>query len=105
MIRAVALLAEYHADAGNYETAHGTAQPPTIPPLLAEFWRFQRYRLPPNGGGLRDQPAGWFDRGETLSQVYSDWRAWMESDKGVDWRARDPDRWARVKRIREFVYG
>lgn len=98
MIKAAVALAEYHA-------GQTDAPPPDPPRELVEFWQFKRYQLPPNGGGLRDQPAGWLDRCETLDQVYRDWLAWCRGDKGVEWRRSDPDRWQRVKRIREFVYG
>jgi hypothetical protein len=79
---------------------------PAPPPVLVEYWRFLRYQLPPNGGGLRDQPLGWLEAGETLERVYHAWRAWTQSDKGPTWRKEHPDLMQTVNVLREeYGYG
>lgn len=78
----------------------GQAAPP---PVLVEFLRFLRYGLPPLAGGQRDQPVGWFARGETLYQAREDWREWTGSDKTAAWRKAHAAQWERIARLRAVI--
>jgi hypothetical protein len=99
-------LAEWHVlGAQKWGVVHPDTPPPAPPPLLSEFWLFRRYNLPPNGGGMRDQPLNWFEHGETLDRVYRAWRGWMESDQGPTWRKDNPELWQTVKVLRGMGYG
>jgi hypothetical protein len=101
----VVLLAERDGmTAHTFALLHPDANP-APPPLLAEFWRFLRYQLPPNGGGMRDQPLGWFEGGEMLDRIYRAWRGWTESDKGPTWRKEHPELMQVVKTLRGMGYG
>ena len=102
MIQAAMWLAAFGAlGEWRFSIAHPDQPQPQAPPLLREFWRFRRYGLPPLAGGMRDQPYGWFEHGELLANVYESWRAWLESDKGPDWRKQHPDTYAVVQWIRK----
>ena len=97
--------AEWDHSENGFRLTHPDEPPPQVPPLLQEWWRFRRYGLPPNGGGMRDQPAGWFERGELLARSYSVWEAWLASDQGPDWRREHADIMPLIKWLRELVYG
>jgi len=61
--------------------------------LLKEYWQFLKYNLPPNGGGLRDQPPGWFENGEMLHIVYRAFVEYHARERGHDaaWMKAHPD--------------
>ena len=111
----MAYRAEYDLSENNFALSHPEWPPPQgsppripapqVPALLSEFWRFRRYGLPPLAGGMRDQPVGWFEHGELLSSVYSAWTAWMQGDKGPEWRAAHVDILPLIRFVRETVYG
>ncbi|MBD3354319.1 MAG: hypothetical protein GF364_22745 [Candidatus Lokiarchaeota archaeon] len=89
----------------DWRVVHPNEPPPEPPPLLSEYWRFLRYGLPPLHGGMRDQPANWFEHAETLERVYRAWLAWMESDKGPAWRKAHPEEMRIVTAVRRHIYG
>ena len=99
------LRAEWDVSADNYRLNHQTETPPPVPELLAEFWRFRRYGLPPLAGGLRDQPYHWLEHAEQLEHVYSVWQAWLRSDKGPQWRREHADVMPLIKWLRSESYG
>jgi len=74
------------------------------PPLLREYWQFTRYHLPPNPGGLRDQPLGWLATGEDLDALWRAWRAWEAGDKSAAWSQAHADIWPLVKWLRKIIY-
>jgi len=99
-------LAEWHAlGEQKFRVVHAGASTPTPSPLLSEFWLFRRYGLPPNAGGLRDQPLNWFEHAEALDRVYTAWRGWLEGDQGPEWRKTNAHLMPTVKWIRGMGYG
>ena len=105
MIRAVVLLAEWDHDNDNYRITHQDEPPPATPAMLAEWWDFRRYGLPPNAGGMRDQPLGWMHNCQQLAEAYRVWLAWMTCDKGPDWRRAHPGETRTALQLRGMVYG
>lgn len=97
--------AEWEHSENSFRLTHPDEPPPRVPALLSEYWRFRRYGLPPLAGGMRDQPLNWFEHAETLANSYSAWLAWMEGDKGPDWRKAHADIMPLIKWLRETVYG
>jgi hypothetical protein len=105
MIRAVVYCAEWQHDRNAFVLAHPGEPPPSFPYELVEFWDFQRYGLPPNAGGLRDQPLGWLDRCKALDRIWRAWAAYLGGDQGPEWY-REHAAEARVAReVKEIVYG
>jgi hypothetical protein len=51
------------------------------------------------------QTLNWFEHGELLGRVWQAWGAWMEGDKGPDWRKAHADIMPLIKWLRELVYG
>jgi len=105
MIRAVVLRAEWDHDNDNYRIVHQDEPPPQFPAGLLEWWDFRRYGLPPNAGGMRDQPLGWMDRCQQLAEAYRVWSAWTACDKGPEWREANPEMTRTALQLREMVYG
>ena len=75
------------------------------PDVLLEYWRFLRYGLAPNGGGQRDQPAGWFARAEFLHRVYNAFGVYKQREAGQDaqWINAHPDEWSIVKAVKGMM--
>ena len=105
MIRAVVYCAEWDLDSDNFCLTHPDEPPPQPPAELMEWYAFRRYGLPPNGGGLRDQPLGWMDRCEYLDSVYRAWASWMAGDKSPEWVNAHPREYGLARWLREYVYG
>ena len=97
------LLAEWHHSPEDYRLTRQGEPVPAVPQELREFWQFQRYGLPPNAGGLRDQPLGWLTNAETLARCYRAWGAWLSGNKGVKWRKEHADIWDTVEAMREVM--
>ena len=105
MIRAVVERATWEHAPDDWDKTHPGQPIPSPCPELGEWWNFLRYHLPPNAGGMRDQPLGWMDRCQTLAAYYRAWQGWLASDKGVGWRRNNPDAMRLIQRVRENGYG
>jgi len=105
MIKAVGLRVLYEYDAGSFKIVHGAEPPPPYPKELVQFWRFLRYGLPVWAGGQLDQPAGWFDRCQTLSAYQRAYGEYIRSDRGAAWRKEHPDLYPLAQTIEDLIYG
>jgi len=93
-----------HVGADDFVRLHPGQIPPPYPRELVEFWRFRDYQLPPLAGGQRDQPAGWFDRAETIYDYYAAYTAWLDSDRSAAWRDKHPRDSELAKEIEDIIY-
>jgi hypothetical protein len=62
------------------------------PPELRELWDWHFYGLPPNPGGLRDQPVRWVRRLRPVALVYRAFLAYQQAEPGklAQWKAQHP---------------
>ena len=51
---------------------------------------YLRYGLPPLAGGQRDQPLGWFERGERLHRIATGWRVYCDREQTARWIKENP---------------
>ena len=105
MIRAVVERATWEHAPDDWPITHPGQPIPPPPYELQEWWDFLRYGLPPNAGGMRDQPLGWMDRCQTLDAYYRAWAAWLSGNKGPMWRKEHPEQAELALWLRESGYG
>ncbi|MCP4536265.1 MAG: hypothetical protein GY832_03890 [Chloroflexi bacterium] len=76
------------------------------PAILSEYWRFQRYGLPPNAGGQRDQPVRWFDNAHVLDTVYRAFALYKQRVPGKEaaWYKAHPAEARIIGKLRELVW-
>lgn len=71
------------------------------PHLLVYALQHHRWGVLPEGGGLRDQPAGWLDKMAHLWAVYSGIKAYRDAPNAAKWAQAHPDAWEIVASARE----
>jgi hypothetical protein len=58
----------------------------------------------PAGGGLLDQPAGYFARMQASLNVYETYRAWLTSGDSVLFQETNPDGYDLVVKIEKLLH-
>ena len=74
------------------------------PDELITAQRCRAWACLPAGGGLLDQPAGYFARMTAALNVYETYRSWLASGDSVLYQEQSPDGFDLVQKIEKLLH-